>query len=134
MSPSSSIRMFDAANGKPLRRIYIPGDFDIGSLAYSPDGQTLGGGRRRPDHQAVRSYDRGRATSAAGSRPGRALAQGRRACPQVVRGCRPVGPALALAFSPDGSLLVSGQESIGWLNGRTDESFLSIWDIASARH
>ena len=41
--------------------------------------------------------------------------------------------AAALAFSPDGSKLVAGQEAIGYLNGRIDEASISVWDIASGR-
>ncbi len=126
----SSIRLFDAANGKPLRRIYIP-HFDIGSLAYSPDGQTLAAG---VGDRTIRRYDPSTASE-------RLPRLGRDQAEPLPKDAEPVRKwyedaarsASALAFSPDGSLLVSGQESIGWLNGRVDESFLSIWDIASGR-
>ena len=39
----SSIRLLDAENGSRLRRIFIK-HFGIGSLAFSPDGQTLAAG------------------------------------------------------------------------------------------
>jgi RNA polymerase sigma factor (sigma-70 family) len=126
----SSIRLFGAANGQPLRRIYIP-HFDIGSLAYSPDGQTLAAG---VGDRTIRRYD-----PSTGSE--RLPRLGRDQAEPLPKDGQPVRKwyedaarsASALAFSPDGSLLVSGQESIGWLNGRTDDSYLSIWDIASGR-
>jgi RNA polymerase sigma factor (sigma-70 family) len=126
----SSIRLFDAANGKPLRRIYIP-HFDIGSLAFSPDGQTLAAG---VGDRTIRRYDPSTGIERL-PRLGRDQAEplpkdGERVRKWYEDAAR---SASALAFSPDGSLLVSGQESIGWLNGRIDKSFLSIWDIATGR-
>jgi WD40 repeat protein len=126
----SSIRLFDAANGTPLRRIYIT-HFDIGSLAYSPDGQTLAAG---VGDRTIRRYD-----PSTGSerfpRLGREQAEPLPKNGEQVRKWYEdaARSASALAFSPDGSRLVSGQEAMGWLNGRIDESFLSIWDIASGR-
>jgi RNA polymerase sigma factor (sigma-70 family) len=126
----SSIRLFDAANGQPLRRIYIP-HFDIGSLAYSPYGQTLAAG---VGDRTLRRYDPSTGSERL-PRLGRDQAEPLPKDGDQVRKWYEdaARSASALAFSPDGSLLVSGQESIGWLNGRVDESFLSIWDIATGR-
>ena len=118
------------SNGKPLRRIYIP-HFDIGSLAFSPDGQTLAAG---VGDRTIRRYDPSTGSERL-PRLGRDQAEPLPKDGEQVRKWYEdaARSASALAFSPDGSLLVSGQEAIGWLNGRIDESFLSIWDIASGR-
>ncbi len=126
----SSIRLFDAASGSRLRRIFIK-HFDIGSLAFAPDGQTLAAGI---GDRTIRRYD-----TATGSerlpRWGRDQAEplpkpGERVRKWYENAAR---AASALAFSPNGSLLVSGQEAIGWLNGRIDEASITIWNVASGR-
>ena len=100
-------------------------------LPISPDGQTLAAG---VGDRTIRRYDPSTGSERL-PRLGRDQAEPLPKDGEQVRKWYEdaARSASALAFSQDGSLLVSGQESIGWLNGRTDESFLSIWDIASGR-
>jgi RNA polymerase sigma factor (sigma-70 family) len=126
----SSIRLLDAANGSRLRRIFIK-HFDVGALAFSPDGQTLAAGI---GDRTIRRYDPATGMERLprlGSDQAQPLPKpGEMANKWYEDAAR---SAAALAFSPDGSKLVAGQEAIGYLNGRIDEASISVWDIASGR-
>jgi RNA polymerase sigma factor (sigma-70 family) len=122
----SWIRFLDAADGSELRRITIE-RFDVASLAFSPDGRTLAAGI---GDRTIRLYDPSTAEEKlprlGGEQAMPAPEPGQQARKWYEDAAR---AASALAFSPDGSRLVSGQESIGYLNGRVDESALTIWDV-----
>jgi WD40 repeat protein len=126
---AASVRLYDAATGVLLRGFSIEG-FDVGSVAFAPDGKTLAAGI---GDRTVRLYD---------------LATGRERLPRLgregavpppnigqgaTRGPGKARAAACLAFSPDGSLLASGP---GW----DGEHFLlnnwpkiTLWDVAAAR-
>ena len=119
--------LFDAASGSRLRRIFIK-HFDIGSLAFSPDGQTLAAG---VGDRTIRRYDPSTGERAAyrgwvAIRPSR--------CPSRESGSAngtrmpPGRPRLSRSL-PMARYWYPGQEAIGWLNGSIDEASISIWDI-----
>ncbi len=126
----SSIRLFDAASGSRLRRIFIK-HFDIGSLAFAPDGQALAAGI---GDRTIRRYDPATGIERL-PRLGRDQAEPLPKTGERVRKWYEDAARAdsALAFSADGSKLVAGQEAIGYLNGRIDEAAISVWDIASGR-
>jgi WD40 repeat protein len=122
----SWIRLIDPQDGSEIRRITID-RFDVASLAFSPDGRTLAAG---VSDRTVRLYD-----PATGEEQRPRLGEDH-AMPTPKVGERPIKwyenaarAASALAFSPDGKILVSGQESVGYLNGRVDEASITVWDV-----
>ena len=126
---AGSIRLHDVACGAEMRRIAIEG-FGVASVAFAPDGKTLAAG---VGDRTIRLYD---------------LATGQERLPRLGReGALPprkegeilrknydkACAAAALAFSPDGSLLASGVEGIGWFNRMSDVPPITLWDVATAR-
>ncbi len=124
------IVLLDTLDGSERRRIAVD-RFDVASLTFAPDGRTLAAG---VGDRTVRFYD---PSSGREQRPrlgeGQAMpppAEGKRAR----RGAQDAARAAsALAFSPDGSTLVSGEEGVGYLDGRLDESAIVIWDVPGRR-
>ena len=126
---SASIRLYDVASNAEVRRISIDG-FGVASVAFAPDGKTLAAG---VGDRTIRFYDAstgeerlprlGREAALPPPEPGKVHRKGYdQAC-----------AAACLAFSPDGSLLASGVEGIGWFNRVSDVPPITLWDVASAR-
>jgi RNA polymerase sigma factor (sigma-70 family) len=127
----ASVRVYDVATGSETWRFPVDG-FNIASVAFAPDGKTLAAG---VGDRTIRLYD---------------LATGRERLPRLNREHATPAPRLgeivsrgydegaramgAVAFSPDGSLLASGLEAIGYWNGRGTELVpVVVWDVAGRR-
>ena len=125
------IPLLDATDGSEIRRIYVE-KFDIGSVAFSPDGRTLAAG---VGDRTIRLFDPATGVERL-PRLNREHAEPRPNWDAIVskgydEGARSMG---ALAFSPDGSLLASGLEAIGYWNGRGTELVpVVLWDVAGRR-
>ena len=126
---AAAIRLLDVAGGAEIRRIAVEG-FGVGSLAFSPDGKALAAGI---GDRTVRLYD---------------VASGRERLPRLGREAAVPPPkkgegahkgfdlaraAACLAFSPDGSLLASGPEGIGYFGDLVNVPPITLWDVATAR-
>lgn len=134
---ASVIRLLNVENGAEVRRIPVEG-FGVGSLAFAPDGRTLAAGA---GDRTIRRYD-----PATGQerlpRLGRERAVA--AVPEQEGNLRGLGArkgfdegmareAAALAFSPDGKLLASGPEDLGYYGDLIDVPPITIWDVATGR-
>ncbi len=126
---AASIRLYDVAGGAEVRRIAVEG-FGVGSVAFAPDGKTLAAG---VGDRTIRLYDvdtgqerlprLGREGAMPPRKPGEILQK------RYDQACAPA----VLAFSPDGSLLASGVEGIGWFNRMSDVPPITLWDVATAK-
>ncbi len=126
---AASIRLLDAAGGAETRRIAIEG-FGVASVAFAPDGKTLAAG---VGDRTIRLYDLATGQERL-PRLGREGALAPRKEGEILRkNYDKACAAAALAFSPDGSLLASGVEGIGWFNRMSDVPPITLWDVATAR-
>ena len=127
-----SMRLWDVATGRERRRFPVE-DFDVQSVAVSPDGKLLAAG---VSDQTIRIYDLttgqertprlGQERRARGE-PRRADGQGRPAIGNrhnLVMSC--------LAFSPDGSILASGSCGTG-NTGSSQLADVYLWDVAGGK-
>jgi RNA polymerase sigma factor (sigma-70 family) len=127
----ASIRLLDVATGAELRQIALEG-FGLASVVFAPDGKTLAAG---VGDRTIRFYDvatcqerlprLGREGALSPPTPGRSFRKGYREDESRA--------AAVMAFSPDGSLLASGVEGIGWFNRASDVPPITLWDVASGR-
>jgi RNA polymerase sigma factor (sigma-70 family) len=124
----SAVLLWDVATGQAIRRIDVS-KAPIGTMALAPDGKTaaiigMAGGAARPGKQQVAEKD---------DKPIRLwnLATGR----ELRRFGGDDGYPDRLAFTPDGTALVSGEQSIG-LGAVTEVSrttTLHLWEVATGR-
>ena len=126
---AGSIRLYDIASRAEVRRIAIEG-FGVASAAFAPDGRTLAAG---VGDRTIRLFD-----IATGQerlpRLDREEALPPRKPGEVLRkGYDKAWAAACLAFSPDGSLLASGVEGIGWFARTADVPPIRLWDWAAGR-
>jgi len=126
---SGSIRLYEVEGGTEVRQIAISG-FGVASVAFAPDGKTLAAG---VGDRTVRLYDlvtgqeRLPRLGREGALPPRKKGE------NLHKGYDKAWAAACLAFSPDGSLLASGVEGIGWFNHVADVPPITLWDIAAAQ-
>jgi WD40 repeat protein len=126
---ASSVRLYDATTGDLMRRFSFEA-MGIGSVAFTPDGNTLAVGL---GDWTIRLFD---------------PATGRERVPRLVRDARVVQPKMGpgamedrqwpravgcLAFSPDSSLLASGPGWGGSQSLLTDWPPITLWDVAAAK-
>ncbi len=126
---ASWVRLYDAATGAEVRKIAIEG-FSVASVAFAPDGKTLAAGI---GDRTIRLYD-----PATGQerlpRLGREIALPPRKQREVLhKGYDRAWAAACLAFTPDGKMLASGTEGIGWFARPADVPPIRLYDLASAR-
>jgi RNA polymerase sigma factor (sigma-70 family) len=126
---AGSIRLYDVASRAEVRRIAIEG-FGVASAAFAPDGRTIVAG---VGDRTIRLFD-----IATGQerlpRLGREEALPPRKPGEIVHKDYDKAIAAAcLAFSPDGSLLASGAEGLGWFNHTSDVPPIRLWDWAAGR-
>jgi RNA polymerase sigma factor (sigma-70 family) len=123
----STVHLWDVGTGRALRRIGV-GKAAIGSMALAPDGKTAAVGRvgrvAPPDKQLA-AEENDISISLWDLATGRELRRVGRtdACPH------------RLAFTPDGTALVSGEQSIGFgpVTDVTRTTTLHLWDVATGR-
>jgi RNA polymerase sigma factor (sigma-70 family) len=123
------IRLFDAAGGAELRRIAIEG-FGVGSVVFAPDGKTLAAG---VGDRTIRLYHLATGQERLPRLGGEGALPQRKEGEILYKGYDKACAAAALAFSPDGSLLASGAEGIGWFNHMSDVPPIMLWNLAAAR-
>ena len=125
-----STRLWDVATGRVQRRYPIE-DFDVQSVAVSPDGKLLAAG---VSDQTIRVYDltTGRERI---PRLGQEHAAPGETAPEAGQGDPGHSDPLVmrcLAFSPDGSILASGCRG----TGNTGSTFIAevyLWDVAGGK-
>jgi RNA polymerase sigma factor (sigma-70 family) len=134
---SSTIRILDVTSGAELRRIPFE-QFGVASLAFTPDGRTLAAGI---GDRTIRLYDpatgqerlprlgREHAVPLPAAVPDELKGFG------AERGSDPTKARAAscLAFSPDGSMLASGLQGLGYSGGVYEYPPISLWDVAAGR-
>lgn len=126
---AGAVWLLDADTGTEHRRLEVEG-FNIGSIAFSPDGKTIAAG---VGDRTIRLYD-----SATGQERLPRLGQ-ENAVPPPKKGTgafigfKGARAAACLAFSPDGALVASGPQGIGYFGGLTDMPGIDLWDVAAAR-
>jgi WD40 repeat protein len=126
---SASIRIHDVPGGAEVRRIAIDG-FGVASVAFSPDGKTLVAG---VGDRTIRLYDPATGEERLPRLGREGALPPRKKGERLHKGYDSACAAASLAFSPDGSLLASGVEGIGWFNHASDILPITLWDVAAAR-
>jgi RNA polymerase sigma factor (sigma-70 family) len=126
---AGTIRVYDLASRAEVRRIAIEG-FGVASAAFAPDGKTLVAG---VGDRTIRLFD-----VATGQERLPRLGQEEALPPRkpgqhLQKGYDKAWTAGCLAFSPDGLLLASGVEGIGWFSRTSDVPPIRIWDWAAGR-
>jgi len=126
---ASWVRLHNAATGAEARQIAIEG-FGVASVAFAPDGKTLAAG---VGDRTIRLFD-----PATGQerlpRLGHEIAlPPRQQGARLHKGYDRAWAAACMAFSPDGKMLASGTEGIGWFARAADVPPIRLWDLASAQ-
>jgi RNA polymerase sigma factor (sigma-70 family) len=123
----SAVQLWDVGTGRAIRRIGV-GKVAIGSMALAPDGKTAAVGkvgRVAPPGKQLPAEEHDMSISLWDLATGRELRQfGRNdAC------------AHRLAFTPDGTALVSGEQSVGFgpVTDVTKTTTLHLWEVATGR-
>jgi len=118
--PDSEVQLWDADRGQPQERLSCfswrsPGQAEVRTIAFSPDGQTLAGGTELRGESLSQSRRASRAVT------GEVLLWAWRTGGEPPRLRGHAHAVFSLAFSPDGRTLVTGSAD------RT----VRIWDLAT---